>query len=281
MTNTLGNRGWAAVLVAAILMMAAAIAAPAQEREPGQLSSGAIVETLFEFDNSNGGGPVGTPVQGTDGNFYGTTFQGGVHKQGTVFKVTPQGELSTLHSFEGTDGGGPRASLVVGTDGDFYGTTSLGGGHTDGCFTSTCGTVFKITPEGALTTLYSFCAQPVCADGTGPGGLVQGSDGNFYGTTEYGGSSSCTYTCGTVFKITPAGKLTTLFSFTSSGGYNPSYLGGLVQGTDENWGAPHSSDRKSSFLRCIAAVGPVGTVKKPSVLGEVFFKPRWESAFFA
>jgi uncharacterized repeat protein (TIGR03803 family) len=246
-----------AITVFAALMIAGGLRA--QEQEAGQTASGAIFETLFEFDNSNGGGPVGTPVQGTDGNFYGTTIAGGASEDGTVFKITPQGALTTLHSFDVSDESDPRASLVLATDGNFYGTTSLGGGHTDGCFTSTCGTVFKITPEGALTTLYSFCAQPACADGTGPGGLVQGSDGNFYGTTEYGGSGSCTYTCGTVFKITPTGKVTTLFSFTSSGGYNPSYFGGLVQGTDGNF---YGTTFVGGTATALCGLGGCGTVFK-------------------
>jgi uncharacterized repeat protein (TIGR03803 family) len=259
MTNTQGNRGWAAVMFVAMVMMLAAIAAPAREQAPGQPASGAIFTTLFEFDNSNGDGPVGTPVQGTDGNFYGTTKEGGTQKQGTVFKITPQGELTTLHSFDGPDGNGPSAALVLGTDGNFYGTTSLGGAHTDGCFTTTCGTVFKITPEGALTTLYSFCAQPVCADGTGPSGLAEGSDGNFYGTTEYGGSGSCTYTCGTVFKITPTGVLTTLYSFTSGAGHNPSDFGGLVQGTDGNF---YSTTLAGGIVTALCGLNGCGTVFK-------------------
>lgn len=73
----------------------------------------------------------------------------------------------------------------------FYGTTDVGGANG-------AGTIFRITPSGTFTTLYSFCAQPGCLDGIGPyGGLVQGTDGSFYGTTGYGGSSND----GLVFKL--------------------------------------------------------------------------------
>ena len=109
--------------------------------------------------------------------------------------------------------------------GNFYGV-SAGGAHGGG-------TVFKITPAGTLTTLYSFCAQANCADGSGPSGLVQATDGNFYGTTGGGGASDdCSGGCGTAFKITPTGKLTTLHSFDSAEGSGAS---GLVQATDGNF----------------------------------------------
>jgi uncharacterized repeat protein (TIGR03803 family) len=133
--------------------------------------------------------------------------------------------LTTLYSFAGSDDGGyPVAGLVQGSDGNFYGPTSAGGGHN-------LGTVFKITPSGTLTTLYSFAGS----GGAFPyGGLVQGSDGNFYGMNQYGGAGqSCFSGCGTVFKITPSGTLTTLYSFRGSDGANP--LAGLVQGSDGNF----------------------------------------------
>jgi uncharacterized repeat protein (TIGR03803 family) len=104
-----------------------------------------------------------------------------------------------------------------------------------------CGTVFKLTPAGALTTIYSFCSQPNCTDGWFPlAELVQGTDGNFYGTTASGGNFGVhTETNGgTVFKITPAGVLTTLYSFCSSGAFcnDGSYpAAALVQGTNGNF----------------------------------------------
>src|SRR5207249_7576072 len=128
------------------------------------------------------------------GNFYGTTYSGGTNgSQGTVFKISATGALTTLYSFTGgNDGGDPQAGLVQGSDGNFYGTTS-GAGSNGGQ-----DTVFRISATGALTTLYSF---PDVNAGGFPSGLVQGSDGNFYGTTG-----------GTVFKISATGALTTLYS---------------------------------------------------------------------
>lgn len=196
-------------------------------------SAGQSFTTLVNFDFTNGAGPNSGLVQGTDGNLYGTTGLGGSSNNctdycGTLFKVSTSGKLTTLHSFDGTDGYYPTG-LVQSTDGSFYGTTA-NGGSSDNC-TNGCGTVFKITPLGKLTTLHSFDG----ADGSGPySGLVQGTDGNFYGTTAYGGASNnCTFGCGTVFKITAQGALTTLHNFEGTDGSGPN--AGLVQGTDGNF----------------------------------------------
>ncbi len=191
-------------------------------------ATGALT-TLHSFESgADGSVPWGGLVQASDGNFYGTTAFGGANGSGTVFRITPDGTLTTLHSFNGFDGFLPYSSLVLGTDGNLYGTTVYGGATADD------GTVFKITLAGTLTSLYSFCSQPNCADGAEPfAGLVQGSDGDFYGTTTYGGSNSCSGGCGTVFKITPAGALTMLHSFDNSDGrYTQA---GLVQGSDGNF----------------------------------------------
>ena len=143
------------------------------------------VTTLYSFCSQpncvDGTYPEGGLVQGTDGNFYGTTLDAGAYGSGTVFKITPGGTLTTLYSFcsqtNCTDGANPYAGLVQSTDGNFYGTTGFGGANS-------YGTVFKMTPSGTLTTLYSFCSQTNCADGNTPyAGLVQGTDGNFYGAT--------------------------------------------------------------------------------------------------
>jgi uncharacterized repeat protein (TIGR03803 family) len=154
--------------------------------------------TLYAFcpqpGCTDGSSPSAGVVQGTDGNFYGTTQGGGADREGTVYKVTPQGTLTTLHYFVVTDGAFPDAGLVQGTDGNFYGTTA-GGGANGG------GTVFEITPEGTLTTLHSFTFEG--AEGSGPvGGVVLGTDGNFFGTTAVGGTSNnCSGGCGTVFRL--------------------------------------------------------------------------------
>jgi uncharacterized repeat protein (TIGR03803 family) len=144
---------------------------------------------------------------------------------------SPAQTFTTLVNFNYTNGASPYfMSLVQGTDGNLYGTTESGGANS-------AGTVFKVTPTGTLTTLYSFCAKTNCTDGSLPfGGLVLGTDGNFYGTTSLGGiiTGDCaTGGCGTLFKITPAGKLTTLHSFDSTDGVTP--YGPLVQATNGNF----------------------------------------------
>jgi len=185
------------------------------------------------------GGGASALTLGTDGNFYGTTYDGGSYPSwapdggGTVFKMTPSGTLTTLYYFcslaNCADGSFPQQGVVQGTDGNFYGTTADGG-----ALDNDYGTVFKMTPSGALLTLYSFCSKgsyPNCTDGWNPAGLVQGTDGNFYGTTSQGGSAGN----GTAFKITPSGVLTTLHTF-GVGNEDDAYpLGALVQGTDGNF----------------------------------------------
>jgi len=195
--------------------------------------------TLYNFCSqpgcTDGYLPYAGLVQGTDGNFYGTTLAGGANNEGTVFKMTPGGTLTTLYSFCSqsgcTDGLEPYAGLVQGTDGNFYGTTLAGGA-------SGAGTVFKMTPGGTLTTLYSFCSQNGCTDGIEPyGGLVQGTDGNFYGTTAFGGANAE----GTVFKLTPSGTLTTLYSFCSQSGCTDGIQpeAGLVQAGGNFYGTTY------------------------------------------
>jgi len=205
-----------------------------------KVTAAGTLTTLHSFDGGDGAYPQAEVVQGSDENLYGTTVGGGAEHGGVVFKITPTGTLTTLYNFcsqpNCTDGYNPRAGLVQGSDGNFYGTTFLGGADNNCPMWqgNGCGTVFKITPAGTLTTLYSFCAQPNCTDGSYPfAGLVQGSDGNFYGTAQYGGNLGCGsrgYGCGTVFKITPSGTLTTLHTFAGPDGAQP--YAGLVQGRD-------------------------------------------------
>ena len=143
----------------------------------------------------------------------------------TAVVALPAQTLTVLHSFDGPAGEYPRAGLVQGTNGNLFGTT-IEGGTNDSCLgSSTCGTIFTITPGGTLTLLHSFDLT----DGSIPyAALVQGSDGNLYGTTYEGGADDN----GTVFKITPGGALTTLHSFDFTDGVNPH---GLVEGTDGNY----------------------------------------------
>jgi len=201
------------------LMLAGAIALRAQEA-----SSNAITfAKIAGFNGTEGGYPSASLVQATDGNLYGTVFSGGASDDGTVIRMTPSGKVTTLYSFCSqsgcTDGQNPAAPLIQASDGNLYGTTEYGG-------STGYGTVFRITLSGGLTTLYSFCIQGGCPDGSHPqAGLVQASDGNLYGAA---GS--------TLFKITLGGAMTTIGS---SGGFG--VLGSLIQASDgnlygTNWG---------------------------------------------
>src|ERR1022692_2359511 len=162
-----------------------------------KITPGGTLTTLYSFCSlgspcTDGASPDAVLVQAANGDLYGTTGIGSANnlKYGTVFKITPAGTLTTLHRFNGTDGATPYAWLVQAANGDLYGTTYAGGANNGG------GTVFKITPGGTLTTLYSFCSQSGCTDGGSPyAGLVQDTNGDFYGTTADGGGS------GTVFRL--------------------------------------------------------------------------------
>lgn len=241
-------------LVLAVLTLAAASLLQAQ-----------TYTDMFDFNGTNGCCPTypGNLAQGRDGNIYGATLNGGTSFRGNIFKMTPSGTYTDIHDFDLTNGGYPQGGLSMGLDGNFYGATYQGGAHS-------AGTIFKITPSGTFTLLYSFTngtdgafpfTPPVsAADGnlygmtgnstnhvvykitkTGVfsvlatlpaqsyGALLLGTDGKLYGTTLYGG----TFNGGTVFSVTTAGVLKTLWNFTNATGYSP--LAGLIQGTDGNF----------------------------------------------
>ena len=207
-------------------------------------ASGAL--TVFNvLGGANGGDPIAPPVQGMDGNFYGMTPAGGNTSLctygnggcGVIYKITPAGKFNVIHTFDQTNGANPDDPLLLGTDGNFYGTTFYGG-TINGKYNGN-GVVFKVTPQGKYAPIYVFCAQPNCLDGGQPAdGLVQGSDGNFYGTTIIGGTHLYSnFFGGTIFKLTPAGQYTILYNFCSQpncadGG---EAVAGLVQGTDGNF----------------------------------------------
>src|ERR1035441_6381641 len=200
-----------------------------------KINTNGVLTSLYSFTGSNDGSNPNGMVQGKDGYFYGTTESGGPYTNqfgegcGTVFKLSSNGVLTNLYSFglihdiHGTplDGANPQTALAQGSDGYFYGTTYYGG-------TNDAGTVFKISTNGVMNTLYSFTGGN---DGDGPNGLVQGGDGYFYGTTQSGGINGG----GTVFKINPSGAFTSLHSFpvfSGDGFLEYPSPGGLVQGSD-------------------------------------------------
>jgi uncharacterized repeat protein (TIGR02543 family) len=242
------KRKYRFICIAFVFCLSAVIASPAQ-----------TLTTLASFNGANGANPYFMSlVQGSDGNLYGTTFDGGANSCGsvscgTVFKITPTGTLTTLYSFSGPDGEYPYAGLVQGTDGNFYGTTWEGGAN------GNYGTVFKITPTGALTRLYSFCMLNGCADGVEPvAGLVQATDGNFYGTTEFDGANGA----GTVFKVTPTGTLTTLYSFCALTGCadGTAPFAAMVQATDGNFYGTTGHGGANGDYGTVFKITPTGTL---------------------
>lgn len=234
---------------------------------------------------ADGERPEASLVQGSDGNFYGTTALGGSGLDcpssqnpdgcGTAFKITPAGKLTTLYSFcsvpNCADGNGPDAPLIQASNGNLYGTAFYGGAN---CSPYGCGSAFEITPGGKLTTLYSFCSLPNCADGTEPGPLVQATDGNFYGTTFAGGTG--TGNNGTIFQITSVGTLTTLYSFCSlpncaEGGLGSAGLlqatNGVIYGTTNAGGTGNDG----TFFSLDMGLAPfVSFIRNPAKVGQQF-----------
>jgi uncharacterized repeat protein (TIGR03803 family) len=179
-----------------------------------------VVYNFCALTNCADGEDPGTLLQAANGSYFGVTQQGGIscfepNGCGTVFEFTNAGSLVTLHSFcalpNCTDGYLPGAPLVA-ANGVFYSAVGLSGGGD--------GFLYKITPTGTFSILYAFCSQTNCTDGSGPGPIFRGANGNFYGTTAGGGTNGV----GTIFEITPAGKLTTLYNFTGCSDATPTSL---------------------------------------------------------
>lgn len=188
-----------------------------------------VIHDFAGYTTQGGAEPSSGPIQATDGNFYGATSEGGggtcTFGCGTIYQITADGAFSVLYSFPGP--WGAPSSLIQASDGNLYGTTIWGGGSSNCSSTDGCGAVYRITLQGVFTTLYSFNKA------AGPSSLIEASDGNFYGTTNYGGpSTNCYLGCGTIFRLTPGGALTTLYIFSGSDGSQP---GQLIQATDGNF----------------------------------------------
>jgi uncharacterized repeat protein (TIGR03803 family) len=162
------------------------------------------------FDGTNGSGSDASLIQATDGNFYGAS---GADTFGTIFRVTPSGEISAIYKFcsqpDCADGDDPIWGPVLGSDGNLYGVAESGG-STAGS-KSGSGTFYKMTLDGQITILHTFCPATPCPDGQYPNGIALGSNGNFYGTTYAGGKSNK----GVIFSINTTGQINLLYSFCS------------------------------------------------------------------
>jgi uncharacterized repeat protein (TIGR03803 family) len=214
-----------------------------------KITATGVLTTLYSFcaqiNCTDGWTVFSVLTRASNGKFYGVTVNGGANGWGTLFSITATGSLTTLHSFSFTDGASPSGGLVQASDGSLYGITSGGGRGGEG-------TVFKMDKTGKLTTIYNFCAKAYCSDGLAPfGTLVQGSNGDLYGTTHGGGALSR----GTIFEITTKGVLTTLHSFGGADGSFP--YAGLVQ--DSN-GTLYGTTYYGGNLSCIFYGTGCGTV---------------------
>jgi uncharacterized repeat protein (TIGR03803 family) len=203
-------------------------------------SAGVAMETLYTFTtNSIGDYPEGGLMQAGNGSFYGTAYSGGSPGNGTVFRMDTNGVVTLVYPFPNGAGGNnppyganPFAALIQGTNGLLYGTATSGGANG-------IGTIFRLTTNGTGVEAWSLNSA---STGSLPfAGLVQGQDGNFYGTAEMGGANGY----GTVFKLTPSGVLTALHTFNNADGAYPNPT--LVQGGDGNfYGATYGGGANSS-----------------------------------
>jgi len=271
----------------------------------------------FPFDSSNTTAPDGLYpaaglLQGPDGNFYGVTALGGtggdfcgtstgIFGCGTIFKLTPGGTLTVLHSFCGgngcgslaTDGSIPLGRLAIGSDGNLYGTTQTGGIY-EGLYNS--GTIFRVSLSGTYQIMHIFSGANGTGDGENPAaGLTFASDGNFYGTTQYGGTSGF----GTIFKMNLAGVVTILQSFSQFDLNGAEPEGALIEASDGNlygtcysggangWGTVFRISKSGSFTKLYdftQAAGNVGYLPKAGVIQASdgnLYGTTWEGGEYA
>jgi uncharacterized repeat protein (TIGR03803 family) len=219
--------------------------------------------------STNGYNPSGSPVQARDGNFYGVTSDGGAYGYGVAYRLATNGTYTVLCSFSRgpatNDAVNPYGRLLLASDGNFYGVA--GADYEDGY-------IFRLTTNGVLTTLVRFGTGGTWGR-TPNEGLIEANDGNFYGTTMYGGSDSL----GTVFRLTPAGVITTIVSFTESGGPYPGATphAGLLQASDGNlYGTTaNAGSRGAGNIFRIIMPGPQLTLNSlPSSLNQIVLSWR-------
>ena len=175
------------------------------------------VTTVHAFQGEDGARPYGSLFRAGDGALYGTASEGGATGAGTLFRIDDTGDFSVLHAFtSGVDGRAP-VELMQARDGYFYGVTYYDGPGTGG-------TVFRLGPGNAFQTLHAFSPAPSHP----ASGVIQATDGSFYGTTQVSYQSG-----GAVFRLSPTGELTILHEFQNAPGTNGSWFpSGLIQATD-------------------------------------------------
>jgi uncharacterized repeat protein (TIGR03803 family) len=195
---------------------------------------GSFFTNFYNFTGgSNGAGPVGPLILGAGGNFYGTTYGGGVSNWGTIFRLSTNGAFISLGMLSGTNGANPIVGLVQGADGSLYGAAKYGGPYTNTTQGGNgYGTIFRLSTNGALTTPVLFADT----NGANPAALVLGNDGNFYGTTAWGGNvSAFKLGFGTIFRLSPDGTFTNLYIFTGGANDGGFPYANLIQGSDGNF----------------------------------------------
>jgi uncharacterized repeat protein (TIGR03803 family) len=170
------------------------------------------IHDLYTFDPDGSAGlhPMGGLIVGFDGAMYGTTHEGGQHGVGTIFRITTAGELTVLHHFDHTagEGFGPTQCLTAGPDGHYYGVTRDGGAQAQGA-------LYRMAPDGTVTTLFSFDFEHT---GRRPhGALTLSPDGRLYGLARLGGAHGG----GTLFALGTDGSFTRLHSFREEDGIKP------------------------------------------------------------
>jgi len=192
-----------------------------------KVSPSGFYTVLYEFTGGGDGAyPVAPPIEGWDGNFYGTTGPGSGNA-GTIYKYTPSGIFTTIFTFNSDNSQGTQVEspLLQATDGNLYGIANVGG-------TNNCGAIFAVSRSGLLLYDYSF---PCGIGGSYPfGQLIQASDGYFYGTTQLGGTGCNSNGCGTVFRVTKSGSVSVLYRFIGGRNDGAEPAAGLVEGTDGN-----------------------------------------------
>ena len=227
------------------LVLAASLAAQSRSSAPE-------ISQVFDFScNSNitscpqGFDPTLSPVQLSNGNFYGVTWwagQGSSANGGTVWKATPAGKVTALHTFASSSGAFPEGEnpvigFAAGADGNLYGTTESGGTNNSGVF-------YKLTPSGSFTVLYNFCSLPDCTDGSAP--IMLGQDGNFYGTVR--GSD-------VLFQLTPQGVWSLIYTLSSG-----TFGGSLVQDSDGTFYGTGTESNLAGFVFSLTETGVFTTL---------------------